>query len=65
MPLQIEKVIELIREEKEHKGLLITDHLYQHILALADELYLLADGQTHLVKDLVAIEGFGYVTAAR
>src|SRR6201999_700925 len=41
MPLQIEKIIELIKEEKEHKGLLITDHLYQHIIGLADQIYLL------------------------
>ena len=65
MPLQIEKVIELIREEKEQKGLLITDHLYQHIISLSDHVYLLTDGKTHPVKDLFAIEGLGYVAAPR
>jgi len=65
MPLQIEKVIELIKEEKQRKGLLITDHLYQPIVALADRLYLLRDGQTRPVGGLTEIEAFGYVAAAR
>jgi ABC-type multidrug transport system ATPase subunit len=65
MSLQIEKVIELIKEEKEHKGLLITDHLYQHIVGLADRLYLLNDGQTHPVRGVTEIEELGYVAAAR
>ncbi|MFX5587099.1 hypothetical protein ABTE16_20360, partial [Acinetobacter baumannii] len=31
-PLQIEKVKILLHEEKENKGILVTDHMYQHIL---------------------------------
>jgi lipopolysaccharide export system ATP-binding protein len=60
MPLQIEKMIELIREEKANKGFLITDHLYRHIVELSDELYILADGKTHLLKDPAGIEELGY-----
>ena len=60
MPLQIEKMIELIREEKVNKGFLITDHLYKHIVELSDDLYILADGKTHLLKDPAGIEELGY-----
>jgi lipopolysaccharide export system ATP-binding protein len=60
MPLQIEKMVELILEEKPNKGLLITDHLYREIVDLSDELYVLADGKTHLIKELTAIEDLGY-----
>jgi lipopolysaccharide export system ATP-binding protein len=60
MPLQIEKMVELMVAEKENKGLLITDHLYQHIIDISDSLYVLADGKTHLIKDVRQIEELGY-----
>lgn len=60
MPLQIEKMLELISEEKKNKGFLITDHLYRHIVDISDHLYLLSDGKTHVVKDLTDIEHLGY-----
>ena len=60
MPLQIEKMIELIQEEKANKGLLITDHLYRQIIAIADDLYLLANGKTHRIKNLTEVEDLGY-----
>ncbi len=50
MPLQIEKVKEMLLEEKEKKGLLITDHLFHEVTAVSDRLYILAGGRTHLAK---------------
>jgi lipopolysaccharide export system ATP-binding protein len=60
MPLQIEKMTELIREEKVNKGIFITDHLYRHVVDLSDDLYLLADGKSHLLKDPAGIKELGY-----
>jgi ABC-type multidrug transport system ATPase subunit len=60
MPLQIEKIKEVILEEKKNKGLLITDHLYKLIIDLSDDLYLLSNGKTHFVKNLTDIEDLGY-----
>ena len=65
MPLQIEKIIEVIEEEKCRKGLLITDHLYRPIMDIADRLYLLTDGTTHPVRGLADMEELGYVAAVR
>lgn len=59
-PIQIDKVKELLLEEKKHKGLLITDHLYQHIVDICDNLYVLSDGKTHVTKNREDIETFGY-----
>jgi ABC-type multidrug transport system ATPase subunit len=59
-PTQIEKVKELLLEEKANKGLLITDHMYKHIIDVADDLYVLANGKTHLIKNLTEIEDLGY-----
>ncbi len=59
-PLQIEKVKELLEEEKVNKGILITDHMYRHTISICDSLYLLANGQTYLTKNVSDLETFGY-----
>lgn len=59
-PLQIEKVKELLMEEKKNKGLLITDHMYRQVLDICDNLYVLTNGKTHLAKSLEDIERLGY-----
>jgi lipopolysaccharide export system ATP-binding protein len=64
MPLQIEKVKEMLMEEKLNKGLLITDHLYRAVTAVSDRLYILANGQTHLAATDRDIETLGYVPSA-
>jgi len=62
-PMQIEKVKLLLQEEKQNKGFLITDHLYEHITGISDHLYILANGKTHLAKNVHDIERWGYVRA--
>ena len=59
-PLQIEKAKELLLEEKTNKGLIITDHMYKHIIDVCDNLFVLADGKIHLIKNLEEIETLGY-----
>ena len=60
MPLQIEKVKEMLLEEKDKKGLLITDHLFREVTSISDRLYILTGGRTHLAKTVEDIETFGY-----
>lgn len=59
-PIQIETAKKMIIEEKENKGILITDQLYQHVTEICDSIYVLANGKTHLVKKIEDIETFGY-----
>lgn len=59
-PIQIDKVKELLLEERKYKGLLITDHMYQHIVDVCDNLYILSNGKTHLTKNREDIETLGY-----
>jgi ABC-type lipopolysaccharide export system ATPase subunit len=59
-PLQIDKVKALIVAEKKNKGLLITDHMFQHIVDVSDCLYVLTNGQTYLAKSIQDIESMGY-----
>ncbi len=60
MPLHIEKIKELLTEEKQHKGILVTDHMYRHITSISDNLYVLTNGKTHLTKSISDIERLGY-----
>lgn len=60
MPLQFEKLKELLHDEKKTKGFLITDHMYRQVTDVCDDLYVLSDGRTHLTKDLADVERLGY-----
>lgn len=59
-PLQIEKVKELLSEEKKNKGILLTDHMYQHVMDISDELYILKNGKTYLTTSPGDIAMHGY-----
>ncbi len=61
MPLHIETIKNLMLEEKSNKGLFITDHMFQHIAAVSDNLYVLKDGKTWLTKSLHDLEFYGYL----
>ena len=61
-PIQIEKVKLLLLEEKENKGLFITDHIYKHVVDISDSIYVLANGRTHLTKHFSDLERLGYVS---
>lgn len=60
MPIQIEKINELIEENRKTKGFLITDHLYRNVIKLCDQLYVLKDGTLHRTSNVSDIERLGY-----
>jgi len=60
MPLQIEKVKEILVEEKDRKGFLVTDHMYKQVIDICDFLYVLRDGKTFLTKEISDLEVLGY-----
>jgi ABC-type multidrug transport system ATPase subunit len=61
MPLHIDKMLQLITEAKQGKGIIITDHLYRHVLSVADHLYLLNNGQTYKIKNTEELVSRGYI----
>lgn len=60
MPLQIEKVNELLEQAKLKKGFLVTDQMFRYVTEISDNLYILTNGKTHLTKDITDIERLGY-----
>lgn len=61
MPLHIESMKELIAKAKSTKGIILSDHLYRHTMEMADEIYLLSNGQTYLIKDREELVFRGYL----
>jgi len=62
MPLHIERMKQLISETKQSKGIILSDHLYRHTMEMADEIYLLSNGKTYLIKDREELVFRGYLT---
>jgi ABC-type lipopolysaccharide export system ATPase subunit len=61
MPIHVEKLKEIFREEKNRKGIIITDHLHRHIREIADELYVLTNGKTYKVLEEEQLIERGYM----
>ncbi|TGV03050.1 ATP-binding cassette domain-containing protein [Flavivirga rizhaonensis] len=61
-PLYIEKIKALIEEEKQKKAIVITDHMYEHIIAVSDTIYLLKNGCTKLIDNVKELEDYKYLS---
>ena len=61
MPIHIDAIKSLIVREKQNKGIIITDHLYKHIIDICDDLYVISNGQTYLTDGLEDLVKRGYV----
>ena len=60
-PVLIEAVQRLIREKSREKGIIVTDHNYEAISTVADQLYVLSDGYTHPVETRDDLVRYGYL----
>ena len=59
-PVYINRIIDLIHQEKKDKAIIVTDHMYKHIVSIADKLYLLKDGWSKEIKNLNELEFYRY-----
>lgn len=62
MPLHVNTLKKIINREKENKGVLITDHLYEHVIDICDELYVILNGKTYLTNDIDDLITLGYIS---
>lgn len=61
MPVHAEKIKSILKKEKRNKGIIMTDHLYEHITEICDNLYVISNGKTYLTKDLNDLKILGYI----
>ena len=60
-PLNIEIIKKELLLEKQNKAILITDHLYRHLLEITDDLYFIQNGCSKKIKDQSNLKEMGYV----
>lgn len=63
-PIQIDALKIEIKEYTSTKGIIISDHQYQHVIDISDKIYLLNAGKTHLLKPenvLEQLQNFMYI----
>jgi len=60
-PKYVEKMQDLIREQKAAKGIIISDHLYEQVISVTDDLFLLRDGFTFPIKTRDDLIHHGYI----
>jgi ABC-type multidrug transport system ATPase subunit len=59
-PVFTNRIIDLIHLEKQHKAIIVTDHMYKHIVAISDQIYLLKDGWSKEIKNIQELEFYRY-----
>jgi ABC-type multidrug transport system ATPase subunit len=60
-PVHVEAVQRMIRERSIELGIIVTDHLYEAISTVADNLFVLADGYTVPVESRDDLVRYGYL----
>jgi ABC-type multidrug transport system ATPase subunit len=61
-PLYIDIIKDLIDKEKQQKAIIITDHMYRHIISVSDTLYLLKNGYTKIINNPKELEDHKYLS---
>lgn len=60
-PIMIEKVNDLIIENSKSKGIIITDHNYENVIHVSNQLILMKSGKTYHLKDKNELIEKGYL----
>ncbi len=60
-PVYVEVVQDMIKERKSQMGVIISDHNYEALLEIADDVLLLSDGYVHPVKSAEDLVRYGYL----
>ncbi|MCL2502680.1 MAG: ATP-binding cassette domain-containing protein [Bacteroidales bacterium] len=60
-PKNIEVFMEILKQEKEKKGIILTDHMYRYITELSDNLYVIKDCASYKIDDMNKLKEYGYL----
>jgi lipopolysaccharide export system ATP-binding protein len=61
-PVQAEEIKAMMRKRSAYKGFIITDHQYENILDVSDQVFLLHNGATKLIRDREELITNGYLS---
>jgi len=60
-PKNVEIFIEILKQEKEKKGIILTDHMYHYITKESDDLYLIKDCVSYKIGNICELNEYGYL----
>lgn len=60
-PKTIAEMQRIIKEQSENKGIIISDHHFQEVLDISDEVYLLSDTHLKRIKDFKELQQHNYL----
>jgi energy-coupling factor transporter ATP-binding protein EcfA2 len=53
--------MEIIKQEKENKGIIVTDHLHRYITEVSDDLYVIKDCVSYKIEGVNELKKYGYL----
>lgn len=62
MPIHVAKMKSILKTVKATKGIFLTDHMYHHVMDIADDLMVLANGKTYPVRSREDLVRKGYIS---
>ena len=60
-PKHVEIFIEIIKQEKKHKGIIVTDHMYHYITEVSDDLYIIKNCVSYKINEIGELRAYGYL----
>jgi ABC-type multidrug transport system ATPase subunit len=60
-PKNMDIFAEILMQEKTKKGIILTDHMYQYITKVSDDLYVIKDCVSHKINDIDKLKDYGYL----
>lgn len=60
-PKVVSEIKDIIKEQSKYKGFIISGHLYQDVLDISDDIYLLSDAYLKPIKDLTVLKRLNYL----
>jgi ABC-type lipopolysaccharide export system ATPase subunit len=60
-PIMIDKINQLIVQDSNKKGIIITDHNYENVIKVSDKLILMKDGKAFHLNDKKELIEKGYL----
>jgi ABC-type lipopolysaccharide export system ATPase subunit len=55
------EVQKIIKQQSKYKGIMISDHRYQEVMDISDEIYLLSDTYLKQIKDFKELQQYNYL----
>jgi ABC-type multidrug transport system ATPase subunit len=60
-PKNVEIFMEIMKQEKEKKGIIVTDHMYQYVTEISDNLYVINDCASYKIDNINKLKEYGYL----